>query len=315
MRHIFDLFSGNVSLSSYEVDVPNSLGHIFYCALRDFYRTRSCGKNKELYIQSFFSGAYNISERIKQEKRPSLHREDYERMARGDENDATRGEVMLTMVYYIVKQGIASYGSSKEVSALLEEIKDVSIVQHKDFFEDIARRFKYYRPTDKDLANALKFLDSSNLDYINSEDLSIAFVYGFAHTMAELKIEDIVLSKDLEIEKLKEENMRMRELISKNKENKKSLSVDFIVNYAKTECSSWKEAKPFYELLIEFADGNRDIKQKAKSIKVFHNRKKNAEQEKNEYYYASGAVHNDNRKLLNVVYDANQETTDSKLPN
>lgn len=292
MKHIIDLFSGNVSLSTYEVDVPNSLGHIFYCALRDFYRTRPCGKNKELYIQSLFSGAYSISKRIKQEKRPSLHREDYERMARGDENDDTRGEIMLTMVYYIIKE---SYGSSKEVSALLEEIKDVSIVRHKDFFEDVARRCKYYRPTDKDLANALKILNSSDLDNIDSDDFTRVFVYGFAHAMAEHRIENIVLSKDIEIEKLKEENMQMREQLSRIKEERKFLPVDFIVEYAQAECPSWNEARPIYDLLVEFAEGNREILKKAKNIKGHHTRKANSV--KQEYNYCTIATTGDIQAL------------------
>lgn len=54
----------------------------------------------------------------------------------------------------------------------------------------------------------------------------------------------------------------------------RALPIDFIEQYAK-ECASWGEARPIYDMLIEFADGDRDIKQKARNIKSYHTRREN----------------------------------------
>ena len=55
----------------------------------------------------------------------------------------------------------------------------------------------------------------------------------------------------------------------------KAIPVDFIERFAK-ECTSWAEAKPIYDLLVDYAEGDRDIKQKATNIKAHHTRRDNA---------------------------------------
>ena len=55
----------------------------------------------------------------------------------------------------------------------------------------------------------------------------------------------------------------------------RAIPVDFVERFAKS-CDTWTEARPFYEMLLEYAEGNRDIKQKATNIKAHHTRRERA---------------------------------------
>ncbi len=92
-----------------------------------------------------------------------------------------------------------------------------------------------------------------------------------------------------------------------------AVPIDLLLRYAKVECTSWAEAKVIYDFLVDYAEGNRDIKQKAKAIKTYHTRKTNAERGKTEYHYAAGAIHNDGRKMLSVAYEIDEENDALKL--
>ena len=53
----------------------------------------------------------------------------------------------------------------------------------------------------------------------------------------------------------------------------RAIPVDFVERFAKS-CDTWTEARPFYEMLLEYAEGNREIKQKATNVKAHHTRRK-----------------------------------------
>lgn len=55
----------------------------------------------------------------------------------------------------------------------------------------------------------------------------------------------------------------------------RAIPVDYVERFAKS-CDTWTEARPFYEMLLEYAEGNRDIKQKATNVKAHHTRRKRA---------------------------------------
>ena len=57
--------------------------------------------------------------------------------------------------------------------------------------------------------------------------------------------------------------------------SQRTIPVDFVERFAKS-CTTWKEARPFYEMLLDYAEGDRDIKQKATNIKAYHTRRENA---------------------------------------
>ena len=54
-----------------------------------------------------------------------------------------------------------------------------------------------------------------------------------------------------------------------------AIPADYVERFAKS-CATWAEARPFYEMLLEYAEGNRDIRQKATNVKAHHTRRENA---------------------------------------
>ena len=55
----------------------------------------------------------------------------------------------------------------------------------------------------------------------------------------------------------------------------RAVPVEYIERFAKG-CTTWAEARPLYEMLLEYAEGDRDIKQKATNIKTYHTRQEKA---------------------------------------
>ena len=53
----------------------------------------------------------------------------------------------------------------------------------------------------------------------------------------------------------------------------RAIPVDYVERFAKS-CTTWEEARLFYEMLLDYAEGNRDIKQKATNIRAHHTRRK-----------------------------------------
>ena len=58
----------------------------------------------------------------------------------------------------------------------------------------------------------------------------------------------------------------------------RAIPVEFVDRFAKN-CDTWEEARSIYELLLEYADGDRDIKRKATNLRAYHNRRKKARTE------------------------------------
>ena len=55
----------------------------------------------------------------------------------------------------------------------------------------------------------------------------------------------------------------------------RAVPVEYIERFAKSS-TSWADARPFYEMLLEYAEGDRVIKQKATNIKTYHTRQEKA---------------------------------------
>ena len=118
---------------------------------------------------------------------------------------------------------------------------------------------------------------------VSEERLFGAIREGWAESWSGLKerlkhYDKEMQEKDEELEAVRAENALLRQAERATDEEvlrrKRALPIDFIEQYAK-ECASWGDARPIYELLIEFADGDRDIKQKARNIKAYHTRREN----------------------------------------
>lgn len=93
------------------------------------------------------------------------------------------------------------------------------------------------------------------------------------------RTQKLLCEKDQTIEALMQEIAQLRaEREEKDTDALRRLQaipIDFVERFAK-ECASWGEAKSIYDLLVDYAEGDRDIKQKATNIKAHHTRRDNA---------------------------------------
>ena len=79
----------------------------------------------------------------------------------------------------------------------------------------------------------------------------------------------------------------------------RAIPVDFIERFAKSS-TSWAEARPFYEMLLDYAEDDRDIKQKARNIKAHHTRLKNTHSKQ---VYIQSKQTNINNPTFGSMYD------------
>ena len=79
----------------------------------------------------------------------------------------------------------------------------------------------------------------------------------------------------------------------------RAVPVDFIERFAKSS-TSWAEARPFYEMLLDYAEDDRDIKQKARNIKAYHTRLKNTHSKQ---VYIQSKQTNINNPTFGSMYD------------
>ena len=79
----------------------------------------------------------------------------------------------------------------------------------------------------------------------------------------------------------------------------RAIPVDFIERFAKSS-TSWAEARPFYEMLLDYAEDDRVIKQKARNIKAYHTRLKNTHSKQ---VYIQSKQTNINNPTFGSMYD------------
>lgn len=123
------------------------------------------------------------------------------------------------------------------------------------------------------------------------------------------RTQKLLCEKDQTIEALMQEIAQLRaEREEKDTDALRRLQaipIDFVERFAK-ECASWGEAKSIYDLLVDYAEGDRDIKQKARNIKSHHTRKVNKAMVTN-YHYAPGATHHDSRNIVSIYEEEEQQ--------
>ena len=78
-----------------------------------------------------------------------------------------------------------------------------------------------------------------------------------------------------------------------------AVPVDFIERFAKG-CTSWAEARPLYEMLLDYAEDDRALKQKTRNIKAYHTRLKNARSPK---VFIKTKKTNINKPTFGSMYD------------
>jgi uncharacterized protein (DUF3084 family) len=78
-----------------------------------------------------------------------------------------------------------------------------------------------------------------------------------------------------------------------------AIPVECIERFAKG-CTTWAEARPFYEMLLDYAEDDRDIKQKARNIKAHHTRLKNT---RSKQVFIQSKQTNINNPTFGSMYD------------
>lgn len=130
----------------------------------------------------------------------------------------------------------------------------------------------------------MKFKEMNDFPTVFGERLSSIICEDVADYLREVKEHITQIDKELretqeerddlgrEVEKLRAE----RESAETDAlRSQRAIPVDTVVRFAKN-CITWAEAQPIYELLLDYAESNRVIKQKANNIKAYHTRRENA---------------------------------------
>ena len=79
----------------------------------------------------------------------------------------------------------------------------------------------------------------------------------------------------------------------------RAVPVEYIERFAKG-CTTWAEARPLYEMLLDYAEDDRVIKQKARNIKAYHTRLKNTHSKQ---VYIQSKQTNINNPTFGSMYD------------
>ena len=79
----------------------------------------------------------------------------------------------------------------------------------------------------------------------------------------------------------------------------RAVPVEYIERFAKG-CTTWAEARPLYEMLLDYAEDDRVIKQKARNIKAYHTRLKNT---RSKQVYIQSKQTNINNPTFGSMYD------------
>ena len=150
---ILDLLQFNFrdSLEDFEVDCLQSLNNLLFGGLQEFYKQDGCILNKERYFLSMFNTAYYISSMAIKGKRPSLLRAEYEHMASKAPSDIEilppgdpwRKYNIMTMVCYILAFFFRETAPSLDLRRLCRDISDISLAQHKRFYDILDLRLKW----------------------------------------------------------------------------------------------------------------------------------------------------------------------------
>ena len=124
--------------------------------------------------------------------------------------------------------------------------------------------------------------DSRDFPTLSGERLSSIICEDVADYLREVKEYIVKIVKELhEAQEERDDLQRELDMLHAEKQGMeadalrslRAIPVDYVERFAKS-CDTWMEARPFYEMLLEYAEGNRDIKQKATNVKAHHTRRK-----------------------------------------
>ena len=130
----------------------------------------------------------------------------------------------------------------------------------------------------------MNFKEMKDFPTVFGERLSSIICEDVADYLREVK--EYIAKINKELREIQEERDDLRREVDRLRAERKAVEadalrsmraipVDFVEQFAKG-CNTWPEAQPLYEMLLDYADGDREIKQKAKNIKTYHTRRENA---------------------------------------
>ena len=130
------------------------------------------------------------------------------------------------------------------------------------------------------------------MSFMNLKDSPILFGERLSSIICEdvkdylSEVKEYITKINKELRETQEERDDLRREVDKLRAERESVEADalrrlravpveYIERFAKG-CTTWAEARPLYEMLLEYAEGDRDIKQKATNIKTYHTRQEKA---------------------------------------
>ena len=160
----------------------------------------------------------------------------------------------------------------------------------------------------KKLGNPMNMIDLRDFPTLLGERLSSIICEDVADYLREVKEYITKINKELRETQEERDDLRreVEELHAKKQaveadalRSMRAIPVDFIERFAKG-CTTWPEAQPLYEMLLDYADGDREIKQKARNIKAHHTRLKNTHSKQ---VYIQSKQTNINNPTFGSMYD------------
>ena len=130
----------------------------------------------------------------------------------------------------------------------------------------------------------MNFKEMKDFPTVFGERLSSIICEDVADYLREVK--EYITKINKELRETQEERDDLRREVDKLRVERESVETDalrrlravpveYIERFAKG-CTTWAEARPLYEMLLDYAEDDRVIKQKARNIKAYHTRQEKA---------------------------------------
>ena len=166
----------------------------------------------------------------------------------------------------------------------------------------------YFLITNTKANRTMNFKEMKDFPTVFGERLSSIIREDVADYLREVK--EYITKINKELRETREERDDLRREVDKLRAEKEAVEADAlrsmraipvnVVEQFGKSCNTWPEAHPIYDMLLEYADGDREIKQKAKNIKAHHTRLKNTHSKQ---VYIQSKQTNINNPTFGSMYD------------
>ena len=166
----------------------------------------------------------------------------------------------------------------------------------------------YFLITNTKANLTMNFKEMKDFPTVFGERLSSIICEDVADYLREVK--EYITKINKELRETQEERDDLRREVEELRAKKQAVEADalrsmraILVNVVEQfgkSCNTGPEAHPIYDMLLEYADGDREIKQKAKNIKAHHTRLKNTHSKQ---VYIQSKQTNINNPTFGSMYD------------